>query len=189
MWQAPHKEEQRSQGPKRPADTRRFRFDGALVVPTASAFGFSLFLRGRERHDAADVRLVVRVHRAVRVHARSTRRPSSTAYSRTELTRGSRPAPPPGTRPRTSRSGRAQHRLGDTHGQMEAMTFGAQAIVRRTCMEGGEAPAYATRADCPPLFQRLPVARPAANAHPVDRTNAGRSAWRTRSATTRTSRT
>ena len=30
MWQAPHKEEQRSQGPKRPADTRRFRFDGAL---------------------------------------------------------------------------------------------------------------------------------------------------------------
>ena len=46
MWQAPHKEEQRSlqpgsargypsqenyQGPKRPADTRRFRLDGALA--------------------------------------------------------------------------------------------------------------------------------------------------------------
>ena len=45
MWQAPHKEEQRSlqpgsargypsqqnyQGPKRPADTRRFGLDGAL---------------------------------------------------------------------------------------------------------------------------------------------------------------
>ena len=30
MWQAPHKKEQRSPGAKRPADTRRFRLDGAL---------------------------------------------------------------------------------------------------------------------------------------------------------------
>ena len=31
-WQAPCKEEQRSQGPKRPANTRRFWLDGALVA-------------------------------------------------------------------------------------------------------------------------------------------------------------
>ena len=32
-WQAPCKEEQRSQGPKRPANTRRFWLDGALGPP------------------------------------------------------------------------------------------------------------------------------------------------------------
>ena len=44
MWQAPHKEEQRSQGPKRPADTRRFRFDGALGTTPDLATGVGLRL-------------------------------------------------------------------------------------------------------------------------------------------------
>ena len=61
--------------------------------------------------------------------------------------------------------------------------------LRRAARREREAPAGPTWADCAPGFQRLPVAYLSALARSCDRTNTRCSAWRTPSATTRTSRT